>query len=69
MESNPRVRTAFHFREMAGGDRREDMATGNAFEAKLGSHGGRALLLSHMQGVESSLKNLEQNYHITQKSH
>ena len=53
------MRTAFDFREMAGGDRREDMATGNASEGKPGSHGGRALLLSHTQGVESSLKNVE----------
>ena len=35
MESNPRVRTAFDFREMAGGDRREDMATGNALKESL----------------------------------
>ena len=59
MESTPRARTAFDFREMAGGDRREDMVAGNAFEGKLGSHGDRALLLIHMQSGESSLKNLE----------
>ena len=31
---------------------KEEILVGNAFEGKLGSHGGRAILLSHMQGLE-----------------
>ena len=40
---------------MARGDVREEMVVGNAFGGKPGSQGGKAILLSHMQGVEVSL--------------
>lgn len=45
-ESNPRAKTAVDSGEMV---------SGNAFEGKLDSHVGRALLLSHMQVVQPSL--------------
>ena len=47
MKSNPRMRTTVDCREMVQADRREEIAVGNAFGGKPGSHGGRALLLSH----------------------
>ena len=55
MESTPRVRSAVDFRETVRGDMREEIEGGNALEGKLGSHGGKAILLSHMQRVEPSL--------------
>ena len=33
----------------------EEFIVGNAFGGNLGSHGGRVLLLNHVQGVEPSL--------------
>ena len=55
MESNPRVRSAVDCREMAPGDVREEIAEGIAFGGKSGSHGGKVILLSHMQGMQPSL--------------
>ena len=34
---------------------REEMEAGNTLEGKLGSRGGKVILLSHMQRVEPSL--------------
>ena len=36
-------------------DLREEISVGNAYERKPGKHRRRAILLSHTQGVESSL--------------
>ena len=55
MESNLRVRSAVDCREMARRDVREEIVEGNASGGKPGSLGGKALLLSHVQGVEHSL--------------
>ena len=46
--------TAVNCKEMAQADVREIKA-GNAFEGKPGNHGGRVILLNHMQGLEPSL--------------
>ena len=51
MWSNPRRRAAVDCREW---DVREETVVGNACEGKLGSHGSKAILLSHAQGVEPS---------------
>jgi len=46
--SNPRVRAAVDCREMDQGDVREETVVGNALEEKLGSHGSKVILLSHV---------------------
>ena len=51
---NPRVRAAVDCREMNLGDVREETVVGSACGAKPGSHGSKALLLSHTQRVEPS---------------
>ena len=51
MWSNPGVRAAVDFREMDQGDGREEIV-GNACGGNLGSHGSKAILLSHVKGVE-----------------
>ena len=55
MESNPRAGSAVDCGEMAKGDMKEEILVGNAFDGKPDSLGGRAILLSHMQGVEPLL--------------
>ena len=52
--NNPRVRAAVDCREMDRGDVREDIVVGNACGGKPGSHGSKAILLSHTEGVEPS---------------
>ena len=54
MWSNPRARAAFDCGEMDGGGVREEIVVGNAGGEKAGSHASKAILLSHMYGVESS---------------
>ena len=54
MWSNPRVRAAVDCRETDRGDMREEIVVGNAGGEKAGSHASKAILLSHMYGVESS---------------
>ena len=49
------MRSAFDCGEMAQGGVREEIMEGNASGGKPGSLGGKAILLSHMQGVEHSL--------------
>ena len=51
MWSNPRRRAAVDCGEW---DVREETVVGNACEGKLGSHGSKAILLSHAWGVEPS---------------
>ena len=46
--SNPRVRAAIECREMDQGDVREEIVMGNASGGKPGSHGSKAILLSHV---------------------
>ena len=46
--SNPRARAAVDCREMDRGDVREGIVVGNVCEGKLGSHGSKTILLSHM---------------------
>ena len=46
--SNPRARAAVDCREMDRGDVREDIVVGNACGGKPGSHGSKAILLSHV---------------------
>ena len=45
--SNPRARAATDFGETDQGDVREETVVGNTCGRKLGSHGGKAILLSH----------------------
>ena len=58
MWSNPRARAAVDFGEMDRGDDgggvREEIVEGNACGGRLGSHGSKAILLSHTKGVEPS---------------
>ena len=49
------MRSAVDCREMAPGDVREEIAEGIACGGKSGSHGGKVILLSHMQGMQPSL--------------
>ena len=51
MWSNPRVRAAVDCREM---DLKEEIVVGNATGEKSGSHGSKAILLSHVKGMEPS---------------
>ena len=48
MRNNLRVRAAVDCGEMDGGDVREKIVVRNACGGKLGSHGNKAILLSHM---------------------
>ena len=48
------MRSAVECREMAQRDRKEDTVVGNACGGKPGSHGGKAILLSHVEGAEPS---------------
>ena len=48
MWSNPRARAAVDGGETDRGDVREEIVVGNACRGKLGSHGSKAILLSHM---------------------
>ena len=48
MWGNPRVRAAVDCGETDRGDVREEIVVGNAGGRKLGSHGSKAILLSHM---------------------
>ena len=48
MWRNPRVRAAVDCTETDLGDVREEIVVGNACGEKLGSHGGKATLLSHV---------------------
>ena len=54
MWSNPRVRAAVDCGETDRGDVREEIVVGNAGGRKLGSHGSKAILLSHAWRVEPS---------------
>ena len=47
MWSNPRERAAVDGRETDQGDVKEDIVLENACGGKLGSHGSKAILLSH----------------------
>ena len=47
MWGNPRVRAAVEYRETDQGDVREEIMVGNAYGGKPGSHGSKAILLSH----------------------
>ena len=48
------MRTAVDYRETDQGGVREETVVGNAYGGKPGSHGSKAILLSHVQGVEPS---------------
>ena len=48
MRNNLRVRAAVDCGEMDGGDVREKIVVRNACGAKLGCHGSKAILLSHV---------------------
>ena len=50
MWSNPRARAAVDCGEMDQGDVREEIVVGNAGGGKPGSHGSKAILLSHVEG-------------------
>ena len=54
MWSNPRVRAAVDCREMDGRDGSEEIVVGNDRGEKPGSHGSKAIMLSHVCGVELS---------------
>ena len=45
--NNPRVRAAIDCRKTNRGDVREEIVVGNACVGKPGSHGSKAILLSH----------------------
>lgn len=55
LENNPKVRSAVDYGKMTHGDVRGETAVGNTFGEKLGSHGGKVTLLSHVLGVEPSM--------------
>ena len=48
MWNNPRVKAAVDFGEMDQGEVREEIVMGIACGGKLGSHGGKVILLSHV---------------------
>ena len=48
LRSNPRARAAVDHGEMDQGEAREEIVVGNTCGGKLGSHGSKAILLSHM---------------------
>ena len=50
MWSNPRARAAVDCGETDRGDVREEIVVGNACGGKLGSHGSKVILLSHVGG-------------------
>ena len=52
--SNPRVRAAVDYEETDQGEVRGEIVAGNACGGKPGSHGSKAVLLSHTQRVEPS---------------
>ena len=52
MWSNPRGRAAVDSGEMYQGDVRKEIVMGNACVRKPGSHGSKAILLSHAEWVE-----------------
>ena len=54
MWSNPRARAAVDCGEMDQGDVKE-IVVGNACGGKRGSHGSKTILLSHVEGMESTL--------------
>ena len=54
MWSNPRARPAVDCAEMDRGDVREETVVGHACRGKQGSHGRKAILLSHALGVQPS---------------
>ena len=47
MWSNPRARAVVDCGETDQEDVREEIVVGNAYRGKLGSHGSKAILLSH----------------------
>ena len=48
VRSDPRARSALDCREMDQGEVKEETVMGNACGGKLGSHGNKAILLSHV---------------------
>ena len=54
MWSNPSERAAVDCGQTDRGDVREETVVGNACGGKPGSHGSKAILLSHAYGVEPS---------------
>ena len=48
MWSNLSARAAVDYRETDQGDVREEIMVGNAYGGKPGSHGSKAILLSHV---------------------
>ena len=54
MGSNPWARAAVDCRETDQRDMRKDTVVGNVCEGKPGSHGSKAIVLSHTQRVEPS---------------
>ena len=48
------MKAAINCGETDGGDVREEIVVGNACGEKPGSHGSKAILLSHAYGVEPS---------------
>ena len=48
MQSNPRARAAVDGGGMGQEDVREEIVVGNACGGKLGSHGSKTILLSHL---------------------
>jgi len=48
MWRNPRARAAVDCRETSQGDVRQEIVGGNACGGKLGSHGSKVILLSHV---------------------
>ena len=54
MWSNPRARAVVDCREMDGRDGREEIVVGNDRGEKPGSRGSKAIMLSHVYGVELS---------------
>ena len=58
MWSDPRARAAVDCREKDRGEVREEIVMGNACAGKPGSHGSKAILLSHVYGVVITIASL-----------
>jgi len=61
--SNPRVRAAVDYGEKDRGDVREETVVGNACGGKPGSHGSKAILLSHVGGGAITIASLPTRQH------
>ena len=65
MLSNPRERAAVDCREMDQEDEKEETVVGKACGGKPGSHGSKAILLSHVWGGAITIASLSPHTSIS----